>query len=157
MEMIYPLFEVITPWHWLVLALVLLGLEMMFATYDLLWLSGAAFLTAAWAALPLPVPLSSWQAEGLFFCVSGIGLLILGRTVFKGFREVTTDRPHLNQRGRSMVGKTAVAPTDFAGGEGRVKFGDSTWLASAVNGVAIAAGTTVTIQAVEGTVLKVSI
>ena len=131
MEVILPWFEVITPWHWLGLALLLIGIEMMLATYDLLWLSAAAFLTAAWAALPLPAGMSSWQAECIVFGVVGVILVVMGRTVFASFRESTSDRPNLNKRGHSMIGKSAVAISDFSGGNGRVRFADSTWLASA--------------------------
>lgn len=155
MELIVSLFEVITPWHWLGLALILLAFEMMLGTYDLLWISAAAFLTAAWAALPLPPALTGWMAELIIFCVFGLILLVLGRTVFSGFRNAKSDRPGLNQRGQSLVGKPALAVMDFAGGQGRVKVGDSTWLASSEAGVSITNGMDVRITSVSGTVLHV--
>lgn len=157
MDIILSALATITPWHWLALALILIGLEIMLGTYDLLWLSGAAFLTAAYAALPVPEPMSGWQAECLAFTIAGIVLLILGRTVFSGLRKAKTDRPNLNQRSKSLVGRTAVAVTDFAGGEGRVKLGDSTWLALAEHGAVITSGTEVRVESVDGTILKVVI
>ena len=107
MEILASAFEVITPWHWLGLALVLLGIEMMLGTYDLLWISAAAFGATLWAALPLPAGLSSWQAEAIVFCIAALVLLVLGRTVFSNLRSAVSDRPSLNQRGRSLVGKKA--------------------------------------------------
>ncbi|MFC6197217.1 NfeD family protein [Ponticaulis profundi] len=157
MEILASAFEVITPWHWLGLALVLLGIEMMLGTYDLLWISAAAFGATLWAALPLPAGLSSWQAEAIVFCIAALVLLVLGRTVFSNLRSAVSDRPSLNQRGRSLVGKKAVAVTDFAAGEGRVKLGDTTWMALADQAAVITQGMEVTVQDTEGTVLKVSL
>ena len=157
MEILASAFEVITPWHWLGLALVLLGIEMMLGTYDLLWISAAAFGATLWAALPLPAGLSSWQAEAIVFCIAALVLLVFGRTVFSNLRSAVSDRPSLNQRGRSLVGKKAVAVTDFAAGEGRVKLGDTTWMALADQAIVITQGMEVTVQDTEGTVLKVSL
>ncbi len=156
-EALYGLFDVITPWHWLGLALLLLAVEMLLGTYDLLWISAAAFLTALYAALPLGDLFSGWQAEAIFFALSSLVLLVLGRTVFSGLRGSISDRPLLNQRGKSLVGRTAIAVTDFTGGEGRVKLGDSTWLALADKDLDISAGTEVEIKDVDGTVLKVAV
>lgn len=146
----------ITLWHWLGLALVLLGIEIMFGTFDLLWISGAAFLTAIWAGLPLPPGLSGWEVEAIFFAVSSVLLLVLGRTVFGDMRNRTAkDHPDLNQRGRSLIGKSGIAVTDFAGGEGRIKIGDTTWLASAGHGSVIRSGMSVIVRDVSGTILRV--
>lgn len=155
MEVILPFFEVITPWHWLGLALLVLGVEMMLGTFDLLWISAAAFLTSAWAALPLPAGLSTWQAECVFFGITGVVLVVLGRTVFSGFREAISDRPHLNKRSSSMVGKSALAISDFKAGKGRVKVGDSSWMAE--TDMEITEGSIVTILSVDGTLLKVGV
>ncbi|MAP95266.1 MAG: hypothetical protein CMK07_09985 [Ponticaulis sp.] len=153
MDIFFTLFEVITPWHWMGLALILIGFEMMLGTYDLLWLSGAAFLTALIAFF---LPVHSWQLELVIFAASGTLLVILGRTKFAGLKNVTTDRPNLNQRGKSLVGKRAVTVTAFAAGEGRVKLGDTTWSAISENGEAIEDATEVTVTNVEGTVLTVA-
>ncbi|WP_293611307.1 NfeD family protein [Ponticaulis sp.] len=155
MEIIAPLFEVLTPWHWLGLALILLGLEMMFGTYDLLWLAGAAFLTAAYAVIA-PDGINGWQSHLVVFSIAGVALIVLGRTAFANLRKPNSDRPTLNMRNESLVGKTAVAVGDFAGGEGRVKVGDSTWMAHARHGSVIADGMEVTIEDVDGTMLIVT-
>lgn len=154
MELLFSLFEVITPWHWLGLALVLLGLEMMLATYDLLWLSGAAFLTAAVAVF---LPENSWQVDLVVFAIAGITLVVLGRTVFSGLRTVKTDKPNLNQRGKSLIGKRAVVESDFIAGEGRVRIGDTTWMAVAPSDAVVTAGMEVTVVDVDSTVLKIAV
>ena len=156
MEMLFAAFEVITPWHWLGLALILIGLEMMFGTYDQLWLSAAAFLTAAFAVIA-PDGVNGWQSHLVVFAIAGVILVVLGRTVFAGFRKAKTDRPNLNQKGKSLVGKRVIAVTDFSVGEGRVKLGDTTWMAVAETGVEITQGMEVTVTKVDGTVLKVAL
>lgn len=158
MDAIFGILDGITLWHWLGLALILLGLEVMLGTFDLLWISGAAFLTTVWAALPLPAGLTGWEVEAIIFAVSAVILLVLGRTVFGGLRNRSnTDRPDLNQRGKSMIGKTGTAMTDFAGGEGRIRVGDTTWLASAAHGGVIRAGMVVRVKDVDGTILSVEL
>lgn len=152
------LFEVITPWHWLVLALILLGIEIMLGTFDLLWISAAGFLTAGYSALQLPEPMSSWQAEAIAFAVFSVVLLIAGRTIFSGLKKSSeTDRPSLNQRGKSMIGKSAVIVDDFVNGEGRVRVGDTTWMAQSVSGDNLSGGMNVRVTDVDGTVLKVGV
>lgn len=147
----------ITPWHWLGLALILLGIEMATSTYDLLWVSAAAFLTAAYSVVPLPAPLDGWQVQVGVFVVSGIVLVIMGRTIFASMREVPDVHPTLNQRGNAMVGRTGVAADDFVGGEGKVKIGDTVWLASAVDGGDISADQSLKVVSVEGTRLTVEL
>lgn len=155
MELLFSLFEVITPWHWLGLALVLIGLEMMFGTYDLLWLSGAAFLTAGYAVIA-PAGMDGWQTHLIVFAIAGVILVVLGRTAFSGLRQAKSDRPNLNQKGKTLVGRRAIAVSEFVAGEGRVKIGDSTWMAVTSGDVAISEGMEVTISEVKGTLLTVS-
>ena len=157
MELIAPLFGVVTPWHWLGLALILLGLEMALGTYDLLWISGAAFITTAWSILPpVLMPVSGWEVEAIVFCVASLVLLILGRTVFSGWREAHQDKANLNNRANALVGKPAQAVTDFVGGEGRVRLGDSTWMAVSTDQTDIQTGQEVRVEGVDGTILQVS-
>ena len=156
MEMLFAAFEVITPWHWLGLALILIGLEMMFGTYDLLWLSAAAFITAAFVVVA-PEGFNGWQSHLVVFSLAGVALVVLGRTAFSGLRKAKTDRPNLNQRGKSLVGKHAVAVTDFSAGQGRMKIGDTTWMAVSDESAGILTGTEVKVTDVDGTVLKVAI
>mgnify|MGYP001029606892 CR=1 FL=1 len=157
MDMLLGLLNGITVWHWLGLALILLGLEIALGTFDLLWISGAAFLTAAWAVLPLPEFLDGWQVEAIVFAIASVILLIIGRTIVGDVRNRTSDRPDLNQRGKSMTGKTGVAVTDFAGGEGRIKLGDTTWLASSDHGDIIRTGMSVRVVDADGTILRVQL
>ncbi len=151
--MIEVLFSSLTVWHWLVLGLVLFGIEVLIGTYDLLWIASAALLTALYAALPLP---GGWQVEVIVFAVAALVLVLVGRTLFKGLRlKENTTHPTLNQRGAGMVGQTGITVSTFVAGQGRVRIGDSEWSASSANGADLKKGVTVSVSAADGTRLTV--
>ena len=131
-----------------------MGIELALGTVDLLWISAAAMLTALFKWI-MPAPIDGLEAQLIFFAVTSVGLLILGRTVFKSWRDQASDKPLLNKRMERMVGSHAVVTEGFAAGKGRVKLGDTEWIAQAVNGEDFAQGATVVIKEVETTVVKV--
>lgn len=151
MEMLIDFFTPLTAWHWLGLCLVLLGIEMMLGTFDLLWVAVAAGLTALFASF-MPVDVAG---QLVFFSVATIALLVLGRTVFAGMRKPTTTHPQLNERADSLVGQHGVVADAFVAGNGRIKLGDTYWLAKSVDGSDLAEGATVRISAAESTLLMV--
>lgn len=154
MEAIIDFFTPLEAWHWFALALILLGIELAVGTFDLLWVSAAALLTSIYKAI-LPAPIDSLEGQLIFFAVTSVILLILGRTAFDGWRHKESDKPLLNKRMESMVGGRALVTQTFAAGTGRVKVGDTEWLAHAVNGEDFTEGTTVLIKDVEATAVKV--
>ena len=155
MEAIIDVFTPLEAWHWVALGLVLLGIELAVGTFDLLWISAAAFATALFKAV-LPAPIDGLEGQLIFFSVASVVLLILGRTVFDDWRHAESDKPLLNKRMESMVGSRALVTQTFAAGTGRVKIGDTEWLAHAVNGEDFSEGATVMIKDVEATAVKVS-
>jgi membrane protein implicated in regulation of membrane protease activity len=54
-----------------------------------------------------------------------------------------------------MVGEHGEAATSFDDGRGKVKVGDSVWLAEQVGGSSIAVGDRVVVAGADGTMLKV--
>ena len=154
MEAILDLIVPLQAWHWLALALILLGFELALGTVDLLWISGAALLTSLFKAI-MPAPIDGMEAQLLFFAVTSIALLVLGRTVFDDWRHKESDKPLLNKRMEGMVRTRALVTQSFTAGTGRVKIGDTEWLAHATNGEDFAAGVTVLIKDVEATAVKV--
>lgn len=154
MEAFLDFFTPLEAWHWVAIALVLLGIELALGTIDLLWISAAAFVTALFAAI-MPAPMNGVEAQFVFFAIASIGLLVLGRTVFGDWREMKSDKPMLNKRMQSMVGTRALVTQAFIAGTGRVKIGDTEWLAHAVDGEAFAKGATVIVEDVDATVVKV--
>lgn len=154
MEAIIDFMTPLQAWHWLALALVVLGLELALGTIDLLWISAAAMLTALFKWI-MPAPIDGLEGQLLFFAVTAIALLVLGRTVFGDWRNQESDKPLLNKRMESMIGTRALVTQSFAAGTGRVKIGDTEWLAHATNGENFAAGAMVLIKDVEATAVKV--
>jgi inner membrane protein len=148
------LLEGLTVWHWLGIGIVLLTLEVAVGTFDLLWIALGAFATALFALI-IPEPLGGWQGQLTFFGVIAIAFVISGRTLFKGLRNRATTHPNLNDRLAKMVGERGEAATNFDGGRGKVKIGDSVWLAQQTDGATIVAGDRVVVAGADGTTLKV--
>ena len=143
------MFEVITFWHWLVLALLLLILEVTANIGWFLWLGIAAVATAVIAWL---LPNLVWEAQLFIFCV--ISLL---NTVFWWFflrkKPIKTDRPTLNRRAEQYVGQKITLKSPIRDGIGQVTLADTIWAVKAEHD--IDSGEKVEVYSVDGTVLQV--
>lgn len=127
----------ITWWHWLVVALLAFGIEMITGTFDLLMVSVAAVLTAVFSAI---VP-GGWQTQFVVFAVMSIALIVGSRYLFPGLRKAAPEHPTLNKRMASLVGQRGEVTRDLMSGHGQVKIGDTVWGAEAAEGEgAIAVG-----------------
>ncbi len=111
-------------WAWLALGLVLAVGEMTIPGVFLIWMAGAAVITGliTWV-VPISVPLQ----VVLFAVLSGAAVLI-GRGWLRANPIVSAD-PLMNDRGARAIGETVVVTQVIEGGEGRVKLGDSEWIA----------------------------
>mgnify|MGYP001090563319 CR=1 FL=1 len=145
-----------TAWHWLALGLFLISVEMLLGTFDLLWIALAAALTSAFAAFA-PPEMAVWQGQLVFFAIASTGLFILGRTLGRRMRENVEEHPTLNKRMAGTLGKRAVVATDFSGGLGRVKLGDTVWSAETVDGSDPITGTAVIVEETSGNSLTVKV
>jgi membrane protein implicated in regulation of membrane protease activity len=136
------------PWSWIVLGLVLMGLELVAPGAFLLWLGLAAVLTgiADWA-LGL-----SWQAAALVFAVLSVGAVLVGRVVTRHRDEEDGGRPALNSRSRSLVGQVFILDGPIVGGSGRLRVDDSSWR---IVGPDAPAGASVRVVRVDGATLVV--
>lgn len=143
-----------TAWHWLALALILLSVEMMTGTWDLLWVGIAAGVTSAFAAFA-PAGIAGWEGQLVFFAIASTVLFVVGRTLFKSMRENVEEHPTLNKRMAGTLGQRGVVADDFAGGLGRVKLGDTEWSAQSTDGANLASGAAIIVEATEGNMLKV--
>ena len=132
---------------WLIAALVMGLAELAIPGVFLVFLAVAAAITGvATLVLPaLPVP-----AQLAWFAVWSVVAVLIGRRWYRDY-PVASDRV-LNDRAARMIGQIAVLETAIAGGEGRVRVGDGTWLA---RGPALPADEHVRITAVEGGVVIV--
>jgi len=142
------MFDGIEPyWIWLALGLLLVALEMIVPGVFLLWFGVAAIVTGAIAfVFDLGLP---------FQIVNFVFLSLIAAYSAKRFlrdRPIISSDPLLNKRGGRLVGESAVVTQALDGGMGRVRHGDSEWLA---RGPDIGAGERVRITGSDGAVLLV--
>lgn len=134
-------------WWWLLAAALLGILEIFVPGIFLIWMAAAAGITGIVAALlPLPFP----------FQLALFGLLALA-AVYSGRRyyernPVESADPLLNDRTARLIGQQVVVVTAIENGEGRIKAGDSIWIA---RGSDAPAGTRMRVVGAEGTCLRV--
>ena len=144
----------LTVWHRLGLGIILLAIEVAVGTFDLLWVSVGAFLTALFA-LAVPLPAGGGQGQMIFFGIAAIAFVTSGRTLFKGLRRQQTSHPNLNDRLANMVGQQGEAATVFVDRRGKVKVGDTVWLAAQADATVITLGDAIVVTGSEGSVLTV--
>jgi membrane protein implicated in regulation of membrane protease activity len=134
-------------WHWLALGLLLAAAEMAAPGFFLIWLGAAALVTGlvTWA-LPIGLPL-----QVVLFAALAIASVLLGRSYFRA-NPIESDDPKMNDRGARLVGETVVVTHAIDGGSGRVKQGDSEWLAK---GPDAEPGTRMRVSGHDGVVLLV--
>lgn len=134
-------------WHWLVVAMVLLILEVVAPGAFFVWLGVAA---AVVGVLMLILPLS-WPFQYVLFCLLSVGSIIAWRA-YKNSHPDEEAYPTLNQRGRSLVGRRFTLAEAIVNERGRVNVDDSIWK---VRGPDVPAGTVVVVKEVDGTMLIV--
>jgi len=135
-------------WVWVVLGLVLIGGEMLAPGVFLLWFGIAALLTGG----VIGVIGLSWQGALLVFAGLSVVCVFAGRAVTRRGNDEPDTAAGLNDRGRQLVGKVYRLESTMAGGEGRIRVGDSSWR---ITGPELLAGTEVRIVRVDGATLIV--
>lgn len=135
-------------WAWFLIAVVMLGLELLVTGVVFVWLAAAAAIVGV---VHLVFPDISWETQFVLFAGLSFVSVYLGRRLVIG-NPVATEDETLNRRGEQHIGRTYEVADAIAGGHGRVKVGDSVWSAQ---GPDAEAGSRVKVVAVEGTVLKV--
>ncbi|WP_421993156.1 NfeD family protein [Qipengyuania sp.] len=136
-----------TYWIWLIVGLSLAVLEMVVPGVYLIWLAMAALAIAVLAfvsAPPLALQIIAWVSLSMIFAFSAKRWL--------RDRPIISSDPLLNNRAGRLVGETALVTQAIADGEGRVKVGDSEWIA---RGADADAGTRVRITGSRGAELLV--
>ena len=134
-------------WTWIILGLVLVGLELVVPGGVLIWLGIAAIATG----LIDGVLGLSWQISTLVFAGLSVVAVLAGRLISRP--SVRAEDPSgLNRRGEALVGQAFTLETPIVGGEGRVRIGDSSWR---VVGPDTQAGTVVTVVQIDGATLVV--
>ena len=134
-------------WVWIAVGFVLAAAEILVPGVFLIWLAGAALLTGLIVLIfPIGVPL-----QVVVFAVLAIAAVFIGRNYLRANPVEEVD-PKMNRRGMRLAGEIAVVTSAIDGGIGRVKHGDSEWLAK---GCDAAVGDKVRISGSDGAVLVV--
>lgn len=134
---------------WWLLALVLIGAELMMPGFFMLWIGMAA---AAMGLILMFLPELSFLSQSvLFVALALISCYVYWHFVRAAARE-TSDQPRLNRRAEQHIGRRYVLDTAIVNGRGKVQVADSPWLAE---GPDLPAGTEVEVVGAEGTTLKV--
>ncbi|MBJ6126476.1 NfeD family protein [Microvirga splendida] len=146
--MIRDVFIGLGAWSWIILGVILIGVELVAPSSFFLWLGLAAIVTGLIdAALGL-----SWQTAALLFAALCIAAAILGRAVARFRSQTDPQAEMLNRRGQSLVGRVFTLETPIKDGEGRIRVDDSSWR---VTGADRFAGARVRVVRVEGSTLVV--
>ena len=135
-------------WHWLILAVVLIILEILMPGAYFLWMGvSAAIVGGAMFVFPqMPI-----LVQVLIFAV----LSVITVVMYKSYRKknpLVTDEPALNRRGEQYIGRSFTLKEPIGNGEGKIIVDDTTWK---ITGRDIDAGETVRVVAVEGSTLVV--
>lgn len=134
-------------WVWIALGLALAALELLAPGVYLIWLAAAALATGLLAFI-FPF---GWPIEIVsFVCLSLIAVYSARR--YLRDQPIISSDPLLNQRGGRMVGETAMVVQPIESGSGRVRVGDSEWIA---RGPDTAVGERVRISGNDGAILLV--
>ena len=142
------LLQSIVFWHWWVLGVALLVLELLAPGSFFLWLAVASGFTGV---AKLVAPGLGWELQLVLFAVLSVVSLAVGRAVVKRHPIETAD-PTLNRRAEQHVGKIYALAAAIENGRGTLQVGDSVWR---VEGPDLPAGTRVRVTAAEGAILRV--
>ncbi|MEZ5871092.1 MAG: NfeD family protein [Nitratireductor sp.] len=129
--MIQSLVHSLGPWNWWILALVLMGLEVLAPGTFFLWFGISAFVIGTISlAMGPESTFWVWQTQVIGFVVLSLVAAVIGRRFMTQYRLDDADNTDLNDRIAQMVGRTGVLNEAISGGTGRVKIGETTWRVS---------------------------
>jgi membrane protein implicated in regulation of membrane protease activity len=142
--------DVATHYLWWILALLLIGAEVLLPGYFMLWIGlGAAvtgLVTLAAPGLPVLAQAVAFVALAFLSCAAYWYLLR------PRLQREDRGEPRLNRRGEQNIGQRYVLAEAIVNGRGKARVGDSLWL---VSGPDLPAGSTVEVVAVDGNTLQV--
>ncbi|MDD2802416.1 MAG: NfeD family protein [Methylobacter sp.] len=135
-------------WHWWVIALVLLVVEILTPGFFFLWMAVSGFITGALVWL---VPSISLNSQLFVFSIMSVVTISAWKFYVKK-HPIETDHPLLNQRGAQYIGRVFSLYEPIINGQGKIKVDDSIWK---VHGEDCDINSKVKVIAVRGTVFDV--
>jgi membrane protein implicated in regulation of membrane protease activity len=129
--MIVSFFQELGAWAWWVLALLLLGLEILAPGTFFLWFAFAAFVVGAVSlTVGADAAFWTWQLQAIAFVLLALLFAVVGRRFVSREKPATGEAQDLNRRAAQLVGRTGTISEAIVGGEGRAKVGETTWKVS---------------------------
>ena len=136
-------------WHWWVVALALICIEIFAPAAFFIWCGIAAAITGI---VLLVIPSMSWQLQFIIFALLSIVSVVLGRMYVSTRGVMDSDQPALNRRGEQYIGRVFTLEEAINNGTGRVRVGDSYWR---IQGDDMEQGNRIKVIAVNGSTLIV--
>lgn len=151
--MIKSLIAELGPWNWWILALILMGLEILAPGTFFLWFGISAFVIGTISLAVGPdTTFWVWQTQVIGFLVLSLVAALFARRFMSQTKADEDSGLKLNERGAQLIGRTAIVNQAILQGQGRVKIGESTWR---VTGPDLPEGSRVRVVAAEGSTLIV--
>lgn len=147
MESDATILELLGRWIWFIIGAVLAIVELFAPGVLAIWLAIAATLVGG-LLLVIDMPVA---AQIALFAVLSV-ILVWASRQFLTRHPIESDHPTLNQRGVSYIGRVFVVEQDIRNGSGKIRVGDSLWLAE---GDDAEAGARVKVTGVNGSALVV--
>ena len=142
------MFVTLGTWNWLIVGVLLMGLELLAPGVFMFWLGLAAFLVGMLSfAVTLP-----WQLQLLLFAAFAAAAVPIWRRVARQKPGVNPN-PFLNKRSDALVGRICTLEKPIVDGEGIVRIDDTVWR---VAGPDTPAGSKVQIVRADGASLTVA-
>jgi membrane protein implicated in regulation of membrane protease activity len=136
-------------WHWIVLGVVFITLEVFAPGAFFLGMGVSAVLVGAGL---FAIPAIGWELQVFLFALLSVVSIFVARRWIRR-TPIESDRPLLNQRGAQYVGRHFNLSEAIVNGQGKIKVDDSIWK---VRGEDLAAGARVKVTGIDGTVLKIT-
>ena len=136
-------------WHWLVLGIVLLGLEILVFGAIFLWMGVAALFVGVLVFL---IPTLLWMPQIVIWSV----LAVAGALGWQHYRKKNPAKDNakgMNRRGEQYIGRHFTLHKDIVNGVGELNVDDTRW--KIVSSHDLPAGAKVKVTAIEGTSLRV--
>ncbi|KRT53678.1 NfeD family protein [endosymbiont of Ridgeia piscesae] len=135
-------------WHWLILGVLLVILEIFSPGVFLIWMGLAAGLVGL---LLLAFPELGWHYQLLGFALFSVASILAARS-FLLRHPIQTDQPTLNRRGEQYLGRSFTLEDPIINGEGKIRVDDTTWK---IRGNDCPGGSQIKVIGVDGVVLLV--
>ncbi|MEP0708274.1 NfeD family protein [Parvibaculum sp.] len=147
MESDVSFLDLLGRWIWFIVAALLAIVELVVPGVLAIWLAIAAAIVGGLLLL-FDIPLAGQLA---IFAVLSVALVWASRQ-FLTRHPIESDHPTLNQRGVSYIGRVFFVEQEIRNGSGKVRVGDSLWIAQ---GPDAEAGARVKVTGVDGSALVV--